>query len=365
MRPLGAVVLVILGASAAGAQTRVSTSPPTSEQWIWRSGAMSTEEMNALLQELTMIEARQRALEAQLRNLRENDGSPQRIDEVQRLLARTASEFFPRQSALAIVCQTMLASQARSEGYLGLTFDEEIMIPEARVGQTEAEIRFAGTPRIVAVDAGSPAARAGVRVGDEWVALGARRLHGATMSDLDALLTPGARQTLRVRREGRELELDAIVGKREQFPTAACERAVRTLELSPMLERRATEAFTPRIAAAAPTRVTAPVPPSAPPSPRSITFVTTNPVVFGASFRVLDPDVRDFVGFTGEGLLVDKVAAGSPAAAAGLRAFDVITRVNGAVLTTPTALVRLLQEERRTELTVQRKNVVRTVVLAR
>ncbi len=360
MRILGAAVLVTFGAAAGGAQTRVSA--PARDSFVVR-GVISPAQMNVLVKELMEVEARQRSLEEQLQRLRQTDGNQQRIAEVERLLAVTAAEFFPRQSVLTLACQPVLANAGRSEGYLGLTFDEEIMVAESRPGAGDVQVRLSGTPRIVAVEVGSPAARAGVRVGDEWVALGARKLDGATVNDLDALLKPGVRQSLRVRRDGREREIEVVVGRREALPVEACERATQTITLSPMLERGRLAYTVPPggvVASVSPSRATSPAP-----ATTRFTFVAPTPIVYGASFRALDKDVREFVEYTGEGLLVDHVAAGSPAEVAGLRAYDVIVRVNGVVITSPQGLVRLIQEERRAELSVQRKGVVRTVVLAR
>jgi S1-C subfamily serine protease len=108
----------------------------------------------------------------------------------------------------------------------------------------------------------------------------------------------------------------------------------------------------------------APTPPASP-RPSTFSFISSTPTVYGASLRALDADAREFIGYTGEGVLVDRVVEGTQAEKAGLKAFDVIVRVNGVVLSSPQSVTRAIQEGRRVELTVQRKGTTRTVVLER
>ena len=367
MRTFSAVVLVSLSAVVASAQTRVATSRTDSNIVVYRSGTRSPAELRGLVAELNMLQLRQRSLEAQLERLRSNDGAPQRIEEVQRQLEQTMAQFFPRQSALTLVCQSVLSSEARAEGYLGLTFDEEVIVSEWRPGASELAVRFTGAPRIVAVEPGSPAFRAGVRVGDEWVALGGRKLDGASVQDMDALLKPGLTHALRVRRDGREREFVVVVGKREAFPSSECAQVSGRVLMAPMIERALADGMReatvslrndPAFALRAPT-------PPTPPRSSALAFVSPTPTVYGASLRVLDADAREFIGFTGEGVIVDRVVAGTQAEQAGLKVFDIIVRVNGAVASSPLVVVRAIQESRRVELVVQRKGTMRTVVLER
>jgi C-terminal processing protease CtpA/Prc len=369
MRYLNVVLVVAASASVVGAQQqRVSTSRGDSVV-IFRSGSLSSGELRAMTSELMALQQRTRALEEQLARLRQNDGPPQQIEEIERRLAQAMSEYYPRQSALTLVCQSALASEARAEGYLGLTFDEEIMISESRPGVADIAVRFAGAPRIVAVEAGSPAQRAGVRVGDEWVSLATRKLDGATVRDLDALLKPGLKHPLRVRRAGREIDLTVEVGKRVAFPSTECQAVTGQAMLTPLLdralvERAAAQASAERAAVATLPRATAPRPPQPPRQTYSFIAPST-PTVYGASLRALDADARDFVSYTGEGVLVDRVIVGSAAEQAGLKAFDVIVRINGQPLSAPGTVVAVLQQSRRSELLVHRKGTTRTVVLER
>ena len=70
---------------------------------------------------------------------------------------------------------------------------------------------------IASVIRNSPAERAGVRAGDILVAVEGQAINGTTaMLNAIAGLAPGARARLKLVREGREMELTVMVGKRPQ-----------------------------------------------------------------------------------------------------------------------------------------------------
>ena len=89
----------------------------------------------------------------------------------------------------------------------------------------------------------------------------------------------------------------------------------------------------------------------------------------GAQLRQLDDDWRNVLGIRSgtEGVLVNEVAPGSAAAAAGLRSGDVIVSVDGTAATSPLVVVRLLSLDDRPEsrLRVIRARDTRTVVITR
>jgi predicted metalloprotease with PDZ domain len=369
-----APVLLAMAAVAAGAlplrtgsaQTRVVSAD--SLRVLERVAPIPPEQLRARLAELSALMSNQRTLEEQLRALREsNTADARRVAEVQVNLARTLDRVVPLQSALMLSCRAADAP-VESSGFIGIAFDDELMIGETRAEGGPVTVRFAGTPRITSVEPGSPAARAGIRAGDEWVALGARALAGASVDQITSDLRPGTRQTLRLRRGGAEREVELVVAARASTaPTAdACgQLASLSVQSVPRsIQWRVMETRDP-------TLIRPPTPPI--PTgvdevrvvPSRIAFYTTAPTVYGARFRELDADAREFVAYQGDGVLVDQVAAGSPAEAAGLRAFDVVTRVNGAAVQAVQDVLRVTSEARRVELTLQRKGVVRTVVLTR
>ena len=372
MRALSAsVMLLTIAAPALAAQQRntVVRTENDSVRVTVRVSPQSPEQLRALIAELTALTATQRDLEGQLRELMRSadraDG--RRLLEVQERLARTWSEFYPRQSALTVACQSA-RSVPQGSGYIGVTFDDEMMLAEPQRGGGAVTIRFSTSPRISAVEPGSPAERAGLRAGDEWLALGSDALAGLSTDEIAARLRPGSKQQLRVRRDGRERTIEVTVAPRPGVPADVCERAESITLRSTPAEWRVSTSEVPRTApVAVPGRVALPSPPSPPavaPS-RPLAFIAMSPTVYGARFRALDADAREFVSFRGEGVLVDQVAAGSPADAAGLRAFDVVSAANGAAVTAVHELLRITAEARRVELTVQRKGATRTVVLSR
>jgi len=86
---------------------------------------------------------------------------------------------------------------------LGWRLDPNLVV---RAGQPRA--RAAGFPTVSRVDAGSPAAAAGLRVGDAIVAVNDR---DSREGPLFARIEPGVRYVMRVRRGGEERELALTV----------------------------------------------------------------------------------------------------------------------------------------------------------
>ncbi len=362
-------VLLCLAAPVVSAQQRAGTVVRSADDSVLvtvRVSPQSPEQLRVLIAELSALSATQRDLEGQLRALMRNDGSAdnRRVLEVQGQLARTWSEFFPRQSALTVACQSARAA-SQGSGYIGVTFDDEMMLAETQAGRSEVTIRFSGTPQITAIEPGSPAERAGLRVGDAWVAIGGSALAGMSVDEVSARLRPGTRQQLRLRRDGRERTVDVTVAARPSVPADLCAQAA-AITLRPMpIDWRGNTAELPRSAVAPPPR-TLELPERVVMLPgRSVGFIAASPTVYGARFRALDADVREFVSYRGDGVLVDQVAAGSPAEAAGLKAFDVVSGANGTPITALHELMRITGEARRVELTVQRKGATRTVILTR
>ena len=89
----------------------------------------------------------------------------------------------------------------------------------------------------------------------------------------------------------------------------------------------------------------------------------------GAQFRSLDEDWRSVLGVRAgtDGVLVNEVAAGSAAAAAGLKSGDVVLSVNGTAATSPLVVARLLSlsDANSSTLRVWRARDTRTVTMRR
>lgn len=89
-----------------------------------------------------------------------------------------------------------------------------------------------------------------------------------------------------------------------------------------------------------------------------------NPFYTGLQLNMLGPQLANFFGVhDGQGMLVERVDDNSPAALAGLRAGDVITRVNGQIVATNNAWDRMIRSNRgkQVQLTVVRDRRENTV----
>ncbi|MBI1809143.1 MAG: PDZ domain-containing protein [Gemmatimonadetes bacterium] len=199
------------------------------------------------------------------------------------------------------------------DGYLGLTYE----LPSRVVSSVEP---------------GSPAAKAGLRRGDEVVMINSYEAQDAPLA---MLLKPGAKVTLKLRRDGAQKELPIVVGRRpDGFGATACTGIDDLTDGPPVVaffKRPRGTFITPE----------APSAPTAPPPPNFVFSYSTTPgmsAVAGASLTPVDDDWRETLGVE-KGLVVISVASGSPAAESGLRKGDVIVQADDA----PVVAVRSLQ----------------------
>ena len=239
-------------------------------------------------------------------------------------------------------------------GWLGVTYQGE---QEQKRKNGELFVYHYDYPVIISVMAMSPAAKAGIRPGDTLLAYNHQDVKKGALS-LTKLLQPGETVTLRVRRNGAVREVPVKVERRET--------RVARVWTSP-------EGPTyPRVPAPAarefplPAGVVAPVP-AAPPAAGGYAYAysTSTAIVAGAELTPMNADLRDVFG-TGRGLLVLRVAVGTPAEEAGLRGGDVIVRAGGETVTSPrelSAQIGAAARAREIELDVVRKKREKTIVL--
>jgi serine protease Do len=152
----------------------------------------------------------------------------------------------------------------------------------------------------------SPAAKAGLKAGDEITKVGDKSVNSFT--DLVTTLNqhkPGEKLTFHVRREGKEQSLNVTLGEQRQ-----------------------------------------------PGSPRRV------PAFLGVATRVLTAEEKQRLGSTAKGgVAVVQVVPNTPAARAGVRAGDVITDLNSQAVTSPEQLRELVAQAANTreiKLSVQR-----------
>ena len=210
-------------------------------------------------------------------------------------------------------------------GYLGVTLSGE-QNTELRDGKVYTV--FVSPSVIESVEAGSPAAQGGLEAGDTIVAYGKLTLPGAI--PLADVLTPGERVSMRIRRSGRERVMNVLVGTR-QFTTMSLPALSGLDDVERTLRFCTGENCVAAVVPRAPVAPGAPMPASAPPPVRGIDkgngWSSSDLSLAGATMTSINEDLESLTGVD-EGILVLRVAPGTPAATSGLRGGDVIIRVN-------------------------------------
>lgn len=283
-------------------------------------------------------------------------------------LARISREAFTVMSVIESRC--LEEKSTAPNGYLGVNITSEVEVRD-RIVTVQRSV-------ITSVEPGSPAERSGLAAGDRLVSIAGRDAR-ERLPELAGVLEPGRRVSVRVEREGREREFNVTVAPRPQRYDAGCpqfERAIQPLRMGGVArvwvhdstDARGNRSIFVMTPSTPPTPVTpaappvpavrgqvglAPVEPAAPAPPAApvvFAFGTasggTSQVAYfaGAQFRALDDDWRGVLGIKQgtEGVLVNEVAPGSPAAQAGLKVGDVVTRIGTTAATSPIVAVRAL-----------------------
>jgi C-terminal processing protease CtpA/Prc len=235
--------------------------------------------------------------------------------------------------------QLIFSSRSEPRGYLGVVLESE---QRTRVRDGKVFTEFVSPSVVLSVSAGSPAANAGVEAGDTIVALGRAALPGEVL--MSEVVKPGERLPVKLRRGGSERVVTVTVGadpNSRNAPTLGyyeftAEAPCGGDECAPPTPgaRAGRVTITGRLAppAPAPPRVAGAVPPR-PPSPlfRALEGTTNWSAAdypfAGAMMTTITEDLQELTGVD-EGILVLRVAPGTPAASSGMRGGDVIIRVN-------------------------------------
>jgi C-terminal processing protease CtpA/Prc len=303
----------------------------------------------------TVSESRKRALEAQLQKIAQNN--------VQMM------------SRVQMLCSRQNRRDQAPEGYLGVNFSLSGRVKREKGGPDV--YRFDEPPEIISVESGSPADRAGVRSGDHLLAIDGRDVVGRDVV-FSQFLVPGRKLPMRVDRDGKEQALIVQVMKRPDGYGDQCSDV--DMIMLPM--RTPTVGAVAPVAPAAPRSFSfarTPAPRTAPDAPErpdpvanAWSFESPPPVmiagfasaVAGAQLTTLTDDFKELTGADG-GLMVQRVAPETPAAAAGLRGGDVIVEAGDREITSARLLQRLISdsESRSLKLKVVRRGKARVVWL--
>ena len=242
-------------------------------------------------------------------------------------------------------------------GTLGFTADG---VNRSWYGPAGNYLQYFEYPTVVAIEANSPASRAGVRAGDLVVAYDGLDVK-ENVVNMTHLLTPGRDVTVKLRREG---DMHDVVMSVDKAPAAliaerragAMGMVERRADAMGMVERRAVEAQAVGASRVATGQSLPRTPVAAGPTggvfrevpSGSIIFSPSASGVLGAAMTDVDPELATAIrGMEGKrGVLVTRVVDGSIADRTGLRGGDVILRVESMdVLSVAHFRVRMAQAD--------------------
>ena len=245
-----------------------------------------------------------------------------------RAMANVTRALSDRQRALTF------STRAMPRGYLGLSLSGE---QNTALRDGKVYTLFASPVVVASVEAGSPAAEGGLQAGDTILSIGKATLTGAV--PMAEVMTPGDRVTIRVRRAGRERAMSVQIGTRQVYSYSStsgygsggygvtscsgddCSVTV-TAPSAPKAARSPDAPSSPR----SPTPAAQPMLPALP-ALRGVSWSSNDLSIAGAVMTSITSDLEELTGVD-EGILVLRVAPGTPAATSGLRGGDVIIRIN-------------------------------------
>lgn len=211
---------------------------------------------------------------------------------------------------------------------------------------TQLKLKDTRGAEIVTVDHDAPAAKAGLRVHDVILQMNSQPIEGqAQLGRLLRETPPGRTVTFLISREGQQQTLSVTL----------CDRS--TLEADAWSQHIPVQ----------PDDDNDPIAlPNGQPSGGNsfLSALGMNSAYTGLELDMLGPQLADYFGVhDGQGLLVKRVDDNSPASVAGLRAGDVITKVNGRTIATTSQWMRTIHANRgkQVQLTVirdRKENVV-------
>lgn len=241
----------------------------------------------------------------------------------------------------AVAASLLFAPAIRAEQHLNIFTDDPALLAHSVAGYLGVGTRDIDTDRaaqlklkdsrgaeIVTVDHDAPAAKAGLRMHDVILQMNNQPIEGqAQLGRMLRDTPPGRTVTFLISRDGQPQSVSVTL----------CDRS--TLEADAWSQHIPVE----------PDQDDPISLPNAQPSFGNglLSALGMNPAYTGLELDMLGPQLADFFGIhDGQGLLVKRVDDNSPGAAAGLRAGDVITKVNGRIMATTSQWMRTMHANR-------------------
>ena len=225
--------------------------------------------------------------------------------------------------------RTMIHVRHAGGGFLG------VGVEEIDHGRAQAlGLREEHGVEVKSVEQNSPAAKAGLKVGDVVLDYNGQRVEGVEQFTRMVGETPAGRQcTLGLWRNRAGQTLSATLAARTWQPMDADENAWGALSRMPPMPPM-------------------PAMPAMPEMPQMMPRPTMGwrMSVLGIEGEELNPQLAEFFGVKG-GVLVRSVLPDSPAQRSGLKAGDVITRVDGTAVTSPREIGSLMRASRGKQMT--------------
>lgn len=232
-------------------------------------------------------------------------------------------------------------SSHSTQGYLGVGTRD---IDSERAAQLK--LKSAQGAEVVTVDHDAPAAKAGLRLHDVILQMNNQLIEGqAQLGRMLRQTPPGRTVTFLISRDGQQQSVTVQLADRSALEADAWSQHIPVEPDDDSVS-----------------------PPSGQPSFGSsfLSAFGLSPTYTGLELDMLGPQLADYFGVhDGQGLLVKRVDNKSPASAAGLRAGDVITKVDGHIVATTGQWMRTIHAKRgkQVNLTVIRDHKEATVTM--
>lgn len=267
---------------------------------------------------------------------------------------------------LALCSLPLLASAQRTQvmikeptGWFGVRISDQATIDE------RGNAFFDSYPVVTGVEPGSPAAKAGVKAGDELLTFNSHDMRGGSV-ELAKWLRVGAPFILKIRRND---VTRVLRGKLARRPDDWDEKMIVQLTIPERLDLR--RGSLSREQGERMMQVRQRVP-----APGPLPMILTPALGYGggvypfagAEFIGLNPELREALGVKPEGVLVTNVIEGSPARVSGLRGGDIVLKADDVTVSSPVDLVAAIRRadetDRRIELQIMRKQRIQALTLA-